>query len=253
MKKLIPFLLLSISLTAWSKTSLIMDLDDTIKITDSGHGLKAAFNGIFTKNIFSGIDVLLAAKKTQDDGDKLYLVSSTPKPLSGRVAALIEKYELPIDETDLRNVFKENTPTFKLRVIRDIMSKTDDDYILLGDDVIVDYKVYDQIKQEYPERIKAIYIHVVKNVELPASATPIYTAFDIAVRENLAGRLGSDSVDLVAKSILDQKKFKHTIPSFAKCPTDPTIFEWQKQTEFSADSQKISDLIIAQCTKRQSK
>ncbi len=228
-----------------------MDLDDTIKITDSGHGLKAAFNGIFTKRIFSGIDILLTAEKAQGQGDKLYLVSSTPKPLSGRVAALIEKYELPIDETDLRNVLKENTPTFKLRVIRDIISKTDDDYILLGDDVIVDYKVYDQIKAEYPDRIKAIYIHVVKNVALPASSTPIYSAFDIAVHENLAGRLDASSVDHVAASILDQKNFNRTIPSFAKCPTDPTLFDWQKQTQFSADSQKITDLIVNECTKRQ--
>lgn len=248
---LISLILLLSTLAAQGSVSVITDLDDTVKITNAGNPLQMTINGLFTKTVFAGMGDFLYEAKGNDK--KTFFVSSSPGFLRGRINGLFVKYQIESDALYLRNPLKEKTPEFKKRVIRDILANTTDTFIVIGDDVNEDHNIYDELIQENPTRILAAYIHVVKGRELPATVTPFYTSFDLAMREFAAGRLEYSSVDRVASVVLGQEKFKRIMPKFAVCPTDAHIWDWQLSTEAANLSAQVSELIVTSCSQRISK
>lgn len=252
MKKLIPLLLTVLSLSAQATVSIISDLDDTIKITNAADIKEATINGFFTASIYSGMDVFLQESE-KFEPKVLHVVSAAPTFLKPRVKSILHKYQIPFHSVTVRNVLKENVEVYKLRVIRELINASSDNFILLGDDVDHDPQIYDEIKKAFPDRISGVYIHVVKGKELPSTSTAYFTTFDLALKERLAGRLSYESVAKVAEKILSQPKFQRIIPGFAVCPTDASAWSWQQSTEAAELAKKISDNIVSSCRGRKGK
>ncbi len=228
-----------LSFNALAGITVISDLDDTIKITDAGNLGNATFNGLLTENVFTGIPEFF--KELREYSGSLHVVSAGPKLIRGRVSSLLKKFKIQHDGIHMRAVpGKEGKLDFKVRTVLEIMNKTSDDVILLGDDVDLDPEAYAEIIKQHPERILGVYIHMVKDRPIPENFTRYWTSLDLALQENIAGRLDSDSVSAVLRALLEETKLASIIPQFADCPTTTVVWEWQVSTQFSTEALELS-------------
>lgn len=244
MKTFIFALLLSFN--SFATVMVISDLDDTIKITDAGHAGNATWNGVFTEKVFTGIPEFL--KSARKFSDSLHVVSAGPKLIKMRVQALLKRHNIQHDGIHLRNVpGKEGKLDFKVRVISGIIEKNPGDVILMGDDVDLDPEVYTEVVKKYPARVLGVYIHIVKNRKMPGNFTRYWTSLDLALKENLAGRMDNEGASEVLKALLKETKLSMIIPKFANCPTQSVVWEWQINTMFSVEALALSSKLNEFC------
>lgn len=247
--KIILFLALAIqSLTAFADISILSDLDDTIKITNAGSIRAATYNGIAKERVFQGIPEFLSEARSYSNA--LHVVTASPSLILPDIRETLDKNKIQYESLRYRSVRNwKNSRVFKLGAIKEILDLTTDKLILMGDDVNHDPEIYEEIRQQYPERIAAIYIHVIQGRSLPESSTPYWTSFDLALREFLAGRMNENGVNSVFQSLLNVKKWKYIFPRFAHCPST-LPFEWQLETPFATQAQELISLIGDHCRER---
>lgn len=239
------------SFNSFAGVTVISDLDDTIKITDAGHAGNAAYNGLFTERVFTGMPEFL--KATRAFSDSLFVVSAGPKLLKSRVLAVLRKHNIEHDGVFLRAIpGKEGKLEFKVRTILEIMEKNSDDVILMGDDVDLDPEVYAEIVKKHPDRVLSVYIHDVKDREIPAGSTKYWTSLDLVLKEHIAGRIDPAGVNSVIEPMLKETKLAMIIPGFANCPTSSVVWEWQLATMFSAEALELTSKLNEFCLRGKS-
>ncbi|MBC77266.1 MAG: hypothetical protein CME64_14745 [Halobacteriovoraceae bacterium] len=211
---LIALIYVSLAGTSYAKTSIISDIDETVKRT-RGESFRGLYHSIMTHKVFSGMDTLLKRAK----GD-LFFVSEDYNFLEFNVEKLIKENKLKAKEVFTRVPFAfESEHSYKYETVKRIMDSSKDKFILIGDDSGVDQDVYTQIAKDYPGRVAEIYIHVVKNEKpLNRNVTPYFTAFDIAVNEFKNNRFTKDQVMEVGRTLLKEEKFHKVFPKYAHCP-----------------------------------
>ncbi len=211
---LIALIYVSLAGTSYAKTSIITDIDETVKRT-RGESFRGLYHSILTHKVFSGMDTLL--KKTKGD---LFFVSEDYKFLEFNVEKLIKDNKLNAKGVYTRVPFAfESEHSYKYETVKRIMESSNDKFILIGDDSGVDQDVYTQIAKDFPGRVSEIYIHVVKNEKvIMKGVTPYFTAFDIAVNEFKKKRFTKDQVVDVGRALLKEEKFHKVFPKYAHCP-----------------------------------
>jgi phosphatidate phosphatase APP1 len=247
MKKiyLLVLLLSSFSLQA---TTIVSDLDDTIKITNSADLGDASANGVFSTDVFTGMPQFLSEAKSY--AQDLIVVTASPSVLASRVRSLFRKHRIDVEGLYLRNPIAEGSKNFKLRILKGLMANSQDDFIFIGDDVSYDAEVYSAMAKLYPERVKAVYIHNVLNRDVLKGTTQYWTSFDLTLREVLAGRMNLKAVAESLKAHLTEVKMKYIFPKFAHCPSELTTWEWQIQTIFIKEAQELSNKLTSYCKTR---
>lgn len=225
---------------------VITDLDDTIKITDAGDHVNAAWNGVFTERVFTGMpEFLRGARKFSES---IHVVSAGPRLIKGRVLSLLRKYNVDHEGVYLRKIpGKEGKLEFKVRTILEIMEKNPGEVLLIGDDVDLDPEIYAEIEKKHPERILGVYIHMVKDRPIPENFTRYWTSLDLALKEHMAGRLDSDSVSEIIQTLMNESKLSRIIPKFANCPTSAVVWEWQQSTIFMKEALELSSKLNEFC------
>lgn len=247
MKTLIFSFVLCITFKTYAGITMIADLDDTIKIINSGNYATISFNALLRNRVFTGMPELL--RESREYSDKFYVVSASPAFIRKKVVNSLNKFDISYDEVLLKSFrgLLESKHSFKLRSIQEIIEATEDDIILLGDDVSHDPAVYDELVKLYPHRILASYIHVIKGRPLPDSAIPHFTSFDVAVLEYEAGRMKQDSVMRIFEILMEEKKLQRIIPGFALCPQDESPWKSLENSAFSEEASQISEKIVNYC------
>ncbi len=248
--KILLFTLL-FSFNSFAGVTVISDLDDTIKITNAGDTGSAAWNGLFSDKVFTGIPEFLRA--TKGFSDSLFVVSAGPKLIKSRVLSLLRKHNIEHDGVYLRTIpGKEGKLEFKVRTVLEIMEKTPNDVILMGDDVDLDPEVYTEILKQHPTRVLGVYIHNVKDRSIPEAFTKYWTSFDLVLKEHMAGRIDPAGVTSVLEPMLKESKLAMIIPKFANCPTTSVVWEWQLATMFSAEALELSSKLNEFCLRGKS-
>lgn len=244
MKTLLFALLFSFN--SHAAITVISDLDDTIKITDAGDHANAVLNGLFSEKVFTGMPEFL--RGTRSFADSLHVVSAGPKLIKKRVLSLLKKHKIQHEGVYLRAIpGKEGKLEFKVRTILEIMEKNPGEVLLLGDDVDLDPEVYTEIVKLHPERVLGVYIHMVKDRPIPETFTRYWTSLDLALKEHMAGRLGSDSVIEIISSMNNEGKLSRIIPKFAHCPTSAVVWEWQQATVFMKEAMEVTSKLNEFC------
>lgn len=228
--------------------TIVSDLDDTIKITNSANLGDASANGVFTTDVFTGMPQFLQEAKSY--AQDLIVLTASPSVLAPRVRSLLRKHQIEADGLYLRNPIAEGSKTFKLRVLKNLMQNSQDDFIFVGDDVSHDAEVYTTMAKLYPERVKAVYIHNVLNRDVREGTTQYWTSFDLTLREVLANRMSVKAVSESLKSLLAEAKMRFIFPKFAHCPSELTAWEWQIQTIFIKEAQELSRKLTSYCKTR---
>lgn len=245
MKNLFIITSLLLSLNSFASISIVSDLDDTIKITNSGDDIDGAINAALKSDVFTGITEFFMG--TKQYSNELHVLSASPGFLRGKIQSTLKKRKIEYTSIILKDFTAgESKFDYKVKAIKRIMEKNSDDFILIGDDVGQDPEAYAEIKRLYPNRILAIYIHVINNRKIPAG-TKYWTTFDLMLREFVAGRMRPAWVEKAADVILAEDDQEKVIPGFAHCPKTPAVFTWQVGTIFAAEAAKVGKRVLAHC------
>lgn len=213
MAKLILVLMLLVSSNAFS-LSVISDLDDTLKITNVENKPRAVWNALFNKSAFKGMPEFLNLVKPND----LYIVSASPNLLNARINAFIDHNKIEVNEIHTRELSELGQKRkYKLETMREILKRSQDQFILMGDNVEIDESIYQQIQKEFPEQVVGIYTHKVSSDKKIEGLT-FHTAFDLAIHEFKAERLTQFQILNFAKDFLLIRKLETVLPSFKYCP-----------------------------------
>ena len=240
-----------LSLSAQAGVSIISDLDDTIKITRSDNVITSFPRAVFKNDVFTGIPEFF--NEARSYANEVHIVTASPDVLKPKIKKTLSLHKIKVESISLRSIRNpQDKITYKVSRIKEIMEKSSDDFILLGDDVGKDPEVYEKIKELFPNRVLAAYIHVIKDREFSKDLTRMYSLHDLAIYENLAGRMSDESTQLVLQKVLDEKNLKYVIPYFAACPTQTDTWDAQMTTSFAATAKLIVDRLVSFCEYRRS-
>ena len=221
-KKIILCCLFVLSINSAFSVSIITDLDDTLKITNVANKPEAVWNALFNKKAFWGMPQLMQWLQPVE----LYIVSASPKLLNQRIEKFLDHNQLQVRQVYTRELSEMGEKEqYKLASIRNILRQSDESFILIGDNVQIDERVYQRIKKEFPTRILAIYTHRI-NADIAIEEIAFSSAFDIAVQEYKQQRLSWFEIMEIAKSFLLSADLATTFPRFKFCPQE-NIFEVQ--------------------------
>lgn len=250
MKNLIFCILLTLfSLSSWAGITIVSDLDDTIKITNSGDEIDGAVNAAFRSDVFVGMSELWMGMESYTN--EQHILSASPTVLRLKIQSTLKKRQIGYTSIILKNyLIKEDKLTYKIRMIEELMKTNTDDFIFMGDDVGMDPEVYDHFIQKYPQRVLISYIRPVKNRAIPKSSKIFFTNFDIALHEYQSGRLSASWVETVADRLVETTKLSHIVPEFAHCPKDETHFKPQFKSDYAVQAKKIAQKVVDYCQTR---
>jgi hypothetical protein len=252
MKNLILGFLLSFSFSSLAGISVIADMDDTIKITNSAEVGEGGFNALFKDAVFTGIPELFEGLRTYVDS--VHILTASPLALRPTVIRTLNKHKIQYDSVISRNLSrKQSKLEYKVEAMVTLFeANPSDKFILLGDDVGQDPESYDEIMRRYPSRVIASYIHVVKGRSIPKTQIKYWTSYDLFLREFQSGRMPTAYADRGAELLLDEKKLDHVFPGFAVCPVTPEIWLWQLRTIFAREARDVMKKLNLYCIVRRS-
>lgn len=241
--------------------TVISDLDDTIKITRV-NTLTAIATGTFGLDVFIGMDELIRAFQKESAKNRLTIVSGSSKYLTIPVYRLLIENEIRADQVFLVGE-KGKEPDKKLEIILDLVKRTEDEFILIGDDQESDPDYYAEVQKKFPAKIKAIYIHQLRASALPPGQRGFYTAYEIALWESVEGRLGPHvptelqnfieaKLDLnPSKPKVTHRVSKRLIPLWQKCfPKVPDpVFSTVRALPGASRSylNRVADIVSKNC------
>lgn len=229
---------------------VISDVDDTVKITNSGSTTQAAWSGFFKKDVFPGMPEMYKAWSAE--GAQLHFVTASPKLIRSKMLQLLSHHDIPVASLVLRGNLLESKLSFKVRAISKIMDEFPlEDVILVGDDVGKDPEVSVALRAKYGSRILVSYIRPVQARTALEGNIPYVTAFDIASEERALGRLDFLTMGRITLAVVTADKTK-LFPRFAWCPQeiDDTGLPTDSSSELGAE--KVETFIETLCRERQS-
>jgi hypothetical protein len=250
MIKNLVFSLLLLPISTFASISIVSDLDDTIKITNSGDTVDGAYHAALKSDVFSGISEFLYA--TRDYSNELHILSASPRVLKLKIEMTLKKRYIQYNSIILRNLaLKQSKLDYKVASLKALLEKSSDDFILIGDDVGQDPEAYAKIQELYPNRILAIYIHVIKNRD-NVRGTKYWTTYDLFLREYEAGRMRPAWVEKGYYIFQNENNLEKIFPDFAHCPTNLSPWSWQESSYFAPESLMIATRLVTFCQARSS-
>lgn len=150
---------------------VISDFDDTIAVTNvlSKRGLlkSALLSDADTQPVVKGMPQwyrCMFRDKAQRPG--LAIVSGSPLQFTPRITTFMAKHDFPVGALYLRNLGPDTLSNYKQPAIRSLLKAIPlVPVILIGDSGEHDPEVYAQIRDEFPGRVRDIYIHNVGRAE----------------------------------------------------------------------------------------
>lgn len=250
MKKLTLLFLLFISFSTFARVIVVSDLDDTIKIINSGNEVEAARNALTTNIVFTGIPSFY--RELARYTDELHILSAGPSVLRNKIIKDLGIHGIEFLELELRKLTRwEDKLTHKVNYLLKLMkANPEDQFILIGDDVGKDPEAYDEIMRHYPGRVLASYIHVINNRDIPKTQTKYWLTSDVFLREYNAGRMPMAAVTYGFEQLLNEEKLEMIVPHFAHCPKTPIAWSWQVLTPFAFEANKLVKKVTRHCTDR---
>lgn len=152
---------------------VVSDIDDTLVRSDVSEKIKAVsrlfLNNAYNSEPIPGTAALMRALEARDgkqNGDVFYL-SGSPLNYADRIHAYLDYQKYPVGPVNLKKWgFSENDDNpiqqsdYKIRKLRELFNfYPQKPFVLFGDSSEVDTEIYTQIAQEFPGRVKAIFIN----------------------------------------------------------------------------------------------
>ena len=240
---------------AFSKTLIISDIDDTIKVTNVLSKTDSVINGIFSKKAFSGMSELYQV--LNKDNNIIYYVSGAPAILKEVVGGFLEFNNFPQSNKLILKNDSLSTYEYKVMNIRNLILKLKpDNIILIGDDTQFDPEVYQTIFEENPTVVKSIYIRAIKNRKIPNNdlMKNFFSSVEITGFEMLNGTLTSENLAKVSMAFIKQALNSQVFIPGRYCPANGRMeideLKQKVREQTSIDFLELTQqTIIATCQK----
>lgn len=141
---------------------VISDFDDTVAVTNVTERSKFVEN-VFAKDeltqpVVEGMAGFYACLRDKPHKPVFALVSGSPVQYVPRVTRFLQKHDFPVFGLYLRDLGPTTLSDYKQPVIRALLKAVPGPVVLVGDSGEKDPEVYAQIRAEFPDRVKAIFI-----------------------------------------------------------------------------------------------
>ena len=212
--------------SAEAEFAVVSDLDDTVIRTGATNRLKMArtvlLNNAHTRVAFEGVAGFYRALQLGPDDaglNPIFYVSSSPWNLYGHFTAFMDAHDVPAGPLFLKDFgfseskfFSSSHAEHKHDKIRRLLEIYPDlPFVLIGDSGQQDPEIYQQVVDEHPDRIRAIFVRDVTPPErdaavrqiaedVEATGTPMFLVQDTeeaavhALEEGLISPKGRDEV-----------------------------------------------------------
>jgi phosphatidate phosphatase APP1 len=142
---------------------VVSDFDDTLAVTNVVDGTKlvraALLQDETTQPVVDGMAEFYGCLKNDKPARPGFaLVSGSPAQYLGRVRQFLGSHGFPVFGIYLRDLGPNTLSNYKQPVIRNLLKEVPNQVVLIGDSGEHDPEVYAQMRTEFPERVKAIYI-----------------------------------------------------------------------------------------------
>ena len=142
---------------------VVSDFDDTLAVTNVVKGaavMKAALmQDETTQPVVEGMSEFYGCLKDDKPARPGFaLVSGSPAQYVGRVRQFLSAHGFPVFGLYLRDLGPSTLSNYKQPVIRELLKGMPNPVVLVGDSGEHDPEVYQQMNEEFPGRVKAIYI-----------------------------------------------------------------------------------------------
>lgn len=156
---------------------VISDFDDTIAVTQVVKTAKLFENAFLkdsdTQEAVPGMAAFYGCLKAPG-APSFALVSGSPVQYAPRVTSFLTRNGFPPLGLYLRDVGPGTLSGYKQPIIRRLMQQFPQQVVLVGDSGEHDPEVYSQIRQEFPGRVKAIFIRDAGHAEDPSRFTDMF-------------------------------------------------------------------------------
>lgn len=186
---------------------VVSDFDDTLAITNvakTGGAIEAGlFKDSSTQPVVDGMAAFYGCLKEGKPARPAFaLVSGSPVQYAARITRFLSRHGFPVFGLYLRDFGPKTLSGYKQPIIRALLKSIPQPVVLVGDSGEKDPEVYAQIREEFPGRVRAIYIR-----EAAGLATP----------ERFTGMLKFDhpreaAVDAVTKGLADAACVRAAFP-----------------------------------------
>jgi phosphatidate phosphatase APP1 len=255
MKNLILTLLLLLSSQVFARTLIVVDIDDTIKVTNVLSKPDIYINALLSKKAFSGMSELLQEMNISETS--IVYLSGSPSFLAGRIDAFLSFNQFPQPENViLREDLSVKTYDYKLDKINKLLARNVfDKVILVGDDTEYDPEVYNEISKKF--KIDAIYIHAILDRSIPDNEIMknYFSSVEIAGFEMLKSNLkNANSLTKIVKAFVNQKNSSLVVIPGRYCPRQGRIELEELKQKVSAQSsidlfETAQEKIISTCNR----
>lgn len=142
---------------------VVSDYDDTVAVTNvvkSTEMLKAALTqDAKTQPVVEGMpEFYRCLEEDKPVRPGFTLVSGSPVQYLPRVREFLVGHQFPVFGINLRDLGPSTLSNYKQPVIRQVLKTLPNAVVLVGDSGEHDPEVYAEIRKEFPERVKAIFI-----------------------------------------------------------------------------------------------
>ncbi|PZR12672.1 MAG: hypothetical protein DI536_13895 [Archangium gephyra] len=150
---------------------VVSDLDDTLSVTNVLEGSKlvkaALLEDATTQPAVPGMSGFYEClREDKNERPGFALVSGSPAQYLDRVKQFLVLHRFPLGfGVYLRDLGPSTLSNYKQPVIRALLKELPNQVVLVGDSGEKDPEVYAQMRSEFPDRVKAIYIHDVGRSE----------------------------------------------------------------------------------------
>jgi phosphatidate phosphatase APP1 len=140
---------------------VVSDFDDTVaisQVTDKGALLvNALLKDADSQGVVPGMADFYGCLR-QPKPAAFALVSGSPVQFAPRVASFLQRHKFPAFGLYLRDIGPKTLSGYKQPLIRRLLQQFPQPVVLVGDSGEHDPEVYAQMREEFPGRVKAIYI-----------------------------------------------------------------------------------------------
>jgi hypothetical protein len=144
------FLALLLGLTASAKTVLISDIDDTLKVAHIRSTVGKVANAFRTKNVFLGMNDLIAAVKIDSDAEVYYLTNAPVSIMKRSHTSLLKNGKFPSGKLLMRQTGVSSNDHKRIALQRIMETDKPDTVVLIGDNGEKDIKFYNTIAKRFP-------------------------------------------------------------------------------------------------------
>lgn len=151
---------------------VVSDFDDTLAVTNVTERRRFVENVLakdeLTQAVVPGMAAFYACLRDRPHKPVFALVSGSPVQYTARISRFLQLHDFPVFGLYLRDLGPSTLSDYKQPVIRSLLEAVPGPVVLVGDSGEKDPEVYAQLRAEFPERVKAIFIRKAGRAEDPS-------------------------------------------------------------------------------------